>query len=60
MFERIEKHEQDKGTRPLSTALAMPQQAPPVNRTRTTPANPDDPHGVEASIGLGDIFKVLF
>ncbi|MFJ8648944.1 hypothetical protein ACIRNI_22840 [Streptomyces sp. NPDC093546] len=49
MYAWNERHEQDKGTRPLPTALAMPQQAPPVNRTRTTPADPDDPHGVEAS-----------
>ncbi|BCM72730.1 MULTISPECIES: hypothetical protein [Streptomyces] len=56
MFERTEQNEQEKGTR-LPTSLAMPQQAPPVNRTRTTAADPEDTSGVEASFNLGRFLK---
>ncbi|MFF4713279.1 hypothetical protein ACFY2V_18065 [Streptomyces eurythermus] len=49
MFERTEQNERDdRGTR-LPTSLAMPRQAPPVNRARTTAPDPEDGYGVEAS-----------
>jgi hypothetical protein len=48
MFERTEQNEREKGTR-LPTSLAMPQQAPPVNRTRTTAPDPEEGPGVEAN-----------
>ncbi|WP_181797204.1 hypothetical protein [Streptomyces sp. WELS2] len=49
MFERTEQNERDdKGIR-LPVSLATPQQVPPVNRTRTTAADPEDGSGVEAS-----------
>ncbi|MFF4713280.1 hypothetical protein ACFY2V_18070 [Streptomyces eurythermus] len=57
MFERTEQNEHDdRGTR-LPTFLAMPQQAPPVNRTRTTVPDPEDGSGVEASFDLGNFLK---
>ncbi|WP_208881645.1 hypothetical protein [Streptomyces sp. PBH53] len=48
MFDRIEQNEQEKGTR-LPTSLAMPQQAPPVNRSRTAVPDPEEGSGVEAN-----------
>lgn len=58
MFEWNEEHEQDKGTR-KPAMLAMPQQAPPVNRIRSAPTNPEDGSGVEASFGWKDLANIL-
>ncbi|MEU3825056.1 hypothetical protein GT045_31870 [Streptomyces sp. SID486] len=48
MFERNEQTEQVGGHRPPASP-AMPQQAPPVDRTRTTPLTPEHGSGVEAA-----------
>lgn len=55
MFEWNDKDERDKSSR-VPTALTMPQQAPPVNRTGTTPTNPDEAPGVEANGLLRTLF----
>lgn len=55
MFEWNDKDERDKSSR-VPTGLTMPQQAPPVNRTGTTPTNPDEAPGVEANGLLRTLF----
>ncbi|WP_181797203.1 hypothetical protein [Streptomyces sp. WELS2] len=57
MFERTEQNEhEDRGTR-LPVSLAMPQQVPPVHRTRTTVPDPENGSGVDASFDLGNFLK---
>ncbi|MEU3825057.1 hypothetical protein GT045_31865 [Streptomyces sp. SID486] len=56
MFERTETDERDRGTG-LPLSPAMPQQAPPVDRTRTTAPEPEDGSGVAASFNLGGFLK---
>ncbi|MFJ9729560.1 hypothetical protein ACIRP3_43255 [Streptomyces sp. NPDC101209] len=58
MFEWNEENEQNKSTT-VPAMLAMPQQAPPVNRIHGAPASPEDNSGVQASFGLKDILNIL-
>ncbi|MFH9575250.1 hypothetical protein [Streptomyces sp. NPDC017230] len=55
-----EEKEREKSPRML-TPLAMPQQAPPVDRARSSSARTDDASGVEANFNVGDLLKnILF
>ncbi|MEU1054262.1 hypothetical protein [Streptomyces sp. NPDC005876] len=56
MIQWNEENEREQSLRaPLH--LAMPRQAPPVQRTRSSSAPTDDTSGVQANFNLGDFLK---
>ncbi|MFC8349573.1 hypothetical protein [Streptomyces sp. NPDC057280] len=58
MFETTEYNEW-KADRHTPVILAMPRQAPPVDRTRSAPTHTDGTSGVEASTIFGTILRGL-
>ncbi|MFJ9729561.1 hypothetical protein ACIRP3_43260 [Streptomyces sp. NPDC101209] len=58
MFEWNEENEQNKSTT-VPAMLAMPQQAPPVNRIHGAPASSAENGGVEAN-GILETLLPLF
>ncbi|MFJ8034713.1 hypothetical protein [Streptomyces sp. NPDC096032] len=58
MFETAD-YQEGKADRNTPVMLAMPRQAPPIDRTRSVPAHADGTAGVEASSIFGTILRGL-
>ncbi|MFJ8034711.1 hypothetical protein [Streptomyces sp. NPDC096032] len=58
MFETAE-YKEGKADRNTPVMLAMPRQAPPIDRTRSVPAHADGTAGVDASWDWGKVAKTV-
>ncbi|MFJ8034714.1 hypothetical protein [Streptomyces sp. NPDC096032] len=58
MFETAD-YQEGKADRNTPVMLAMPRQAPPIDRTRSVPAHADGTTGVDASFDFHTVLESL-